>query len=44
VPPETRMAIRKVAAGIINGTKGQIGADLVDRVMAEASWRRQATK
>jgi tripartite ATP-independent transporter DctP family solute receptor len=44
VPPETRMAIRKVAAGVINGVKGQIGAELVDRVMAEAGRRQQAAK
>jgi TRAP-type transport system periplasmic protein len=36
VPPATRIAMRKATAGIINRVKMTIGADLVDKVIAEA--------
>jgi TRAP-type transport system periplasmic protein len=35
LPRETRMALRKVAAGVIDRMKGPLGARLVDMVMAE---------
>jgi len=35
LPPDTRGALRKVAAGVIDGMKGRIDAKLVERVMAE---------
>jgi tripartite ATP-independent transporter DctP family solute receptor len=35
LPPETRRAIRKVAASVINRMKHRIDAELVDKVMAE---------
>jgi TRAP-type transport system periplasmic protein len=37
VPPETRDAMRKATAGIISGMKRSIGAELVDKVIADAS-------
>jgi TRAP-type transport system periplasmic protein len=37
VPQETRRALRKVAAGVIDDMKGRIDTKLVDRVMAETS-------
>jgi tripartite ATP-independent transporter DctP family solute receptor len=37
VPPETRVALRKATAGVVNSLKGQIGADLVDNVFAAAA-------
>jgi TRAP-type transport system periplasmic protein len=37
VPAKTRVAMRKVAAGVINRMKGALGAELVNMVMAEAS-------
>jgi TRAP-type transport system periplasmic protein len=36
VPPGTRVALRKAADGAINGLKRRLGADLVDKVIAEA--------
>jgi TRAP-type transport system periplasmic protein len=36
VPPATRMAMRKATAGVINRVKMTVGADLVDKVIAEA--------
>jgi TRAP-type transport system periplasmic protein len=40
VPRETRLALRRVAAGVIHKMKGQIDAELVDRVMAETGTER----
>jgi tripartite ATP-independent transporter DctP family solute receptor len=37
VPAETRMALRKATAGVVNNMKGQVGADLVDNVFAAAA-------
>jgi TRAP-type C4-dicarboxylate transport system substrate-binding protein len=34
--PETRVAMRKATAGVINGMKPSIGAELVDKVLAAA--------
>jgi tripartite ATP-independent transporter DctP family solute receptor len=34
VPPETRLAMRKATARVINGMKPSIGAELVDKVVA----------
>jgi TRAP-type C4-dicarboxylate transport system substrate-binding protein len=39
LPRETRTALRKTAAGVINGMKGRIDAELVDRVMTEIAGR-----
>jgi tripartite ATP-independent transporter DctP family solute receptor len=39
LPRETRRAIRTVAAGVIDGMKRKIDAELVDRVMAETAGR-----
>jgi TRAP-type C4-dicarboxylate transport system substrate-binding protein len=36
IPPETRVAMRKATAGIISGMKRSIGAELVDKVIADA--------
>jgi TRAP-type transport system periplasmic protein len=37
IPPETRDAMRKATAGIISGMKRAIGAELVDKVIADAN-------
>jgi tripartite ATP-independent transporter DctP family solute receptor len=37
IPSETRAAMRKATAGVINSMKPSIGAELVDRVVASAS-------
>jgi hypothetical protein len=37
ISPETRVDMRKATAGIISGMKRSIGAELVDKVIAEAS-------
>jgi TRAP-type C4-dicarboxylate transport system substrate-binding protein len=39
VPAQTRKALRKVAVGVINGMKGRMDAELVDRIMAETAGR-----
>ena len=33
LPPETRVALRKATAGVIDSVKNQVGADLVDKVL-----------
>ncbi len=40
VPPATRVAMRKATADVINRVKMTVGADLVDRVIAEADRSR----
>ncbi len=40
MPTETRVAMRRATAGVINGLKTSIGAELVDKAIAEAG--RQA--
>jgi TRAP-type C4-dicarboxylate transport system substrate-binding protein len=37
--PETRAALRKASAGVIEDVKKRVGAELVDKVMAEAAKR-----
>jgi hypothetical protein len=39
VPSETRVALRKAADGVIGRMKKRIGAELVDKVIAEAEHR-----
>jgi TRAP-type C4-dicarboxylate transport system substrate-binding protein len=34
VPPETRVALRKATADVVNSMKSRVGADLVDNVFA----------
>jgi tripartite ATP-independent transporter DctP family solute receptor len=36
IPPETRVAMRNATVGIISGMKRSIGAELVDKVIADA--------
>ncbi len=36
IPPETRVAMRKATAGVINGMKPSIGAEMVDKIIADA--------
>jgi hypothetical protein len=39
IPPKTRVAMRKATAGVVDRLKMAIGAELVDRVIAEADRR-----
>lgn len=39
VPPDTRVALRKATAGVVNSLKSQVGADLIDNVFAAAAAR-----
>jgi tripartite ATP-independent transporter DctP family solute receptor len=39
LPPATRIALRKATAGVIDGVRRRVGAELVDKVVAET--RRQ---
>jgi TRAP-type transport system periplasmic protein len=41
VPPETRVALIKATAGIIDSMKGRVGADLVNDVLAAARTAKQ---
>jgi hypothetical protein len=41
LPSETRTALRKATAGVIDGVRKRIGAELVDRVIAEADRGRK---
>ena len=41
LPSETRIAFRKATAGVIDGVRKRIGAELVDRVIAEADRNRK---
>jgi tripartite ATP-independent transporter DctP family solute receptor len=44
VPPETRVALRKAADGVINNMKRRLGAQLVDKVIAGAEHTGQAVR
>jgi hypothetical protein len=35
LPPSEREAMRKATAGVVDDVKKRVGADLVDRVLAE---------
>jgi TRAP-type C4-dicarboxylate transport system substrate-binding protein len=39
VPAETRAALRKASAGVVDEVRKRIGADIVDKVLAEATAR-----
>jgi tripartite ATP-independent transporter DctP family solute receptor len=42
IPPETRVALRKATAGVVNRMKMTIGAELIDKVVAQADRGRHA--
>jgi TRAP-type transport system periplasmic protein len=37
VPQETRVALRRATAGVVDSMKSRVGADLVDSVFASAA-------